>query len=48
MQFAACTGTEETAARLRAGVRSGRVAHAVLFEGPEGSGALGLARAYAA
>jgi len=48
MQFAACTGTEETAARLRAGVRSGRVAHAVLFEGPEGSGALALARAYAA
>jgi DNA polymerase-3 subunit delta' len=48
MQFAACIGVEETAARLRAGVHSGRVAHAMLFEGKEGSSALGLARAYAA
>jgi DNA polymerase-3 subunit delta' len=33
--------------RLRDGIRSGKVAHAQLFDGAEGSGALALARAYA-
>ena len=33
--------------RLREGIRSGKVAHAQLFDGAEGSGALALARAYA-
>lgn len=47
MQFSEVPGHRETGARLRAGVRSGRVAHASGFDGPEGSGALGLALAYA-
>ena len=33
--------------RLREGIRSGKVAHAQLFDGAEGSGSLALARAYA-
>ena len=47
MQFVDVIGQTSLSARLREGVQSGRVAHAQLFEGPEGSGGLALARAYA-
>lgn len=47
MRFSEIIGYSDIAARLRIGARSGRVAHAQLFDGPEGSGALALARAYA-
>jgi DNA polymerase-3 subunit delta' len=47
MRFADVVGHEALGAKLRDAVRSSRVAHAQLFEGREGSGALALARAYA-
>ena len=47
MRFEAIIGHEEIGAKLRAGVRNARVAHAQLFNGPEGSGTLALALAYA-
>lgn len=47
MRFQEVIGHEAIAAKLRSGVASGRVAHAQLFNGPEGSGALALALAYA-
>ena len=47
MRFSDIIGYTDIASRLRIGARSGRVAHAQLFDGPEGSGALALARAYA-
>ena len=47
MRFAEVTGHDEIGSRLRAGVQAGRVAHAQLFNGPEGNGTLGLALAYA-
>lgn len=47
MRFEEVIGHRELAAKLRAGAQSGRVAHAQLFNGPEGSGALALALAYA-
>lgn len=47
MYFRDVIGHEGLGEQLRAAVRSNRVAHASLFDGPEGSGALGLARAYA-
>ena len=47
MQFSDVVSQTVLASRLRDGARSGKVAHAQLFAGPEGSGALALARAYA-
>jgi DNA polymerase-3 subunit delta' len=47
MRFEQVIGHRDLAAKLRAGAQSGRVAHAQLFNGPEGSGALALALAYA-
>jgi DNA polymerase-3 subunit delta' len=47
MFFRDVIGHQEIGAQLRAAVQSNRVAHAFLFDGPEGCGALGLARAYA-
>jgi len=47
MQFSDVVSQTVVASRLREGARSGKVAHAQLFQGPEGSGALALARAYA-
>ena len=47
MRFEQVIGHHELGAKLRAGAQSGRVAHAQLFNGPEGSGALALALAYA-
>ena len=47
MLFADVVGHEALGAKLREAVRSQRVAHAQLFEGHEGAGALALARAYA-
>ena len=47
MLYAEVVGHEALGAKLRESVRSGRVAHAQLFEGQEGSGALALARAHA-
>ena len=47
MRFSDIVGVDEAGQRLRAGAQSGRVAHAQLFDGPEGSGAFALARAYA-
>tara|TARA_B100000767_G_scaffold7572_2_gene7494 strand:+ start:2601 stop:3728 length:1128 start_codon:yes stop_codon:yes gene_type:complete len=47
MRFEAIIGHEKIGAKLRAGVQNGRVAHAQLFNGPEGSGTLALALAYA-
>jgi len=47
MRFSEIVGYQEIGERLRAGAQSGRVAHAQLFDGPEGSGAFALARAYA-
>jgi DNA polymerase-3 subunit delta' len=48
MFFSDLIGQTDAKASLVAGARSGRVPHAQLFLGPEGSGALGLALAYAA
>ncbi|MFN8698348.1 MAG: ATP-binding protein [Flavobacteriales bacterium] len=47
MMFRDCIGQEEVASRLIGAHREGRVAHAQLFDGPEGSGNLALALAYA-
>lgn len=47
MLFADVVGHEALGAKLREAIRSERVAHAQLFEGHEGAGALALARAYA-
>ena len=47
MLFADVVGHEALGAKLRETARSSRVAHAQLFEGQEGAGALALARAYA-
>ncbi len=47
MKFAQVVGQKELAARLRRGIRSGRIPHAQLFLGEEGSGNLTLALAYA-
>ena len=47
MRYAEVVGHEALGAKLRESVRSGRVAHAQLFEGQEGAGALALARAHA-
>ena len=47
MQFVDVIGQSVLSTRLRDGVLSGRIAHAQLFEGPNGSGGLALARAYA-
>jgi DNA polymerase-3 subunit delta' len=47
MRFADVVGHEDLGSKLRDAVRSSRIAHAQLFEGKEGSGALALARAYA-
>ena len=47
MRFSEVIGHKEIGERLRNGVQSNRVAHAQLFDGPEGSGTLALALAYA-
>jgi DNA polymerase-3 subunit delta' len=47
MLFSDVVAQTKLASRLREGARSGKVAHAQLLEGSEGSGALALARAYA-
>lgn len=47
MRFAEVIGHAQIGQRLRTGVQSNRVAHAQLFDGPEGSGTLALALAYA-
>lgn len=47
MMFRDCIGQEEVASRLIGAHREGRVAHAQLFLGPEGSGNLAVALAYA-
>lgn len=47
MRFSDIVGCEALGERLRAGAEAGRVAHAQLFDGPEGSASLALARAYA-
>lgn len=47
MRYADVIGHEALGSKLRESVRSGRVAHAQLFEGREGAGALALARAHA-
>ncbi|RYE29013.1 MAG: hypothetical protein EOP42_15370, partial [Sphingobacteriaceae bacterium] len=47
MQFREITGQDATKQRLIATVKENRVSHAQLFLGPEGSGSLALAVAYA-
>ena len=47
MYFKDIIGQETVKQRLRLEVREGRVPHAQLFAGPEGTGALPLAIAYA-
>jgi DNA polymerase-3 subunit delta' len=47
MLFSDVVAQTQLSNSLREGIRSGKVAHAQLFDGPEGSGALALARAYA-
>ncbi len=47
MQFREIVGQDQTKARLIETVQSGRISHAQLFLGPEGSGSLALAVAYA-
>ena len=47
MLFSDVVAQTTLASRLREGARSGKVAHAQLLEGSEGSGAIALARAYA-
>lgn len=47
MQFSEVLGQTKISSLLREGARSKRIAHAQLFDGKEGSGALALARAYA-
>jgi DNA polymerase-3 subunit delta' len=48
MQFSQILGHEHIKSYLKNGVDKGRVAHAQLFVGPEGSGTLPMALAYAA
>ncbi|MBS3914955.1 MAG: hypothetical protein KG003_10670 [Bacteroidetes bacterium] len=48
MKFSDVIGQQELAARLRKGVREGRIPHGQLFLGEEGSGNLALALAYCA
>jgi len=47
MQFRKVVGQQEVKSRLIKGIADGRVAHTQLFLGPEGSGALPMAIAYA-
>jgi len=47
MQFRDIPGLEDTKTRLKQNVQSGRIPHAQMFLGPEGSGKLVLAWAYA-
>ena len=47
MKFAEVTGQQGLKSRLLAAIAEGRISHAQLFLGPEGSGALPLALAYA-
>jgi len=47
MLFSLVPGHLETAASLRAAAATGRVAHALLFDGPEGAGTLSMALAFA-
>jgi DNA polymerase-3 subunit delta' len=47
MQFSQVIGQEEVKERLRHAYREGRIAHALMFLGPEGSGNLALALAFA-
>ena len=47
MLFSDVVAQSSLSKRLREGIRSGKVAHAQLFDGAEGSGALALARACA-
>jgi len=47
MQFSEVLGQTKISSLLREGARSKRIAHAQLFDGKEGTGALALARAYA-
>jgi DNA polymerase-3 subunit delta' len=47
MQFSQVIGQEEIKERLRHAFREGRIAHALMFLGPEGSGNLALALAFA-
>ncbi len=47
MLFSDVVAQTNISARLRDGINSGKVAHAQLFDGSEGSGTLALARAYA-
>jgi DNA polymerase-3 subunit delta' len=47
MQFQKIIGQDELKSRLIKGIKDGRVAHTQLFLGPEGSGALPMAIAYA-
>lgn len=47
MKFSEIIGQKALAARMRKGIRSGRVPHAQMFLGDEGSGNLALALAYA-
>lgn len=47
MKFAEVTGQDHLKNILRQGVRAGRIPHAQLFLGGQGSGSLGLALAYA-
>jgi DNA polymerase-3 subunit delta' len=47
VQFNDIIGQEEVKARLRKAINEGRIAHALMFLGPEGSGNLSLALAFA-
>lgn len=47
MQFKEVIGQNKVKEQLRASVRNGRIPHAQLFQGPEGSGTLPMAIAYA-
>ncbi|MDZ4751385.1 MAG: DNA polymerase III subunit delta' [Flavobacteriales bacterium] len=47
MRFADVIGQDDVKRRLRSSFREGRIAHALLFLGPEGSGALSVALAFA-
>lgn len=47
MQFSQVIGQEDVKDRLRKAFREGRIAHALMFLGPEGSGNLALALAFA-
>ena len=47
MRFSDIVGQESVKQRLRQMVDADRIPHALLLEGPEGVGKLGLARAFA-